>query len=559
MLYYVVMKVHISRITKRYKDKTYVCPLLVHSYRDENGKSRNKTILNLSVLPEHALEALDAALREGKNGERYNKEDIQYDTSLPVGDVWSVHKLSKDVGLADVLQKVLDKQDAGMVLAMIYDRVVSPKPHSKRALYEMIDNTLVPRLVGLWRKPSQIEWYRVLERLYNKKKLVEKQLYVDGGERVFLYDITSTYFEGDHCPIAEFGYNRDGKKGKKQVIVGLMTRDDGCPIAVEVFRGSTSDQTTVSGQITRLKEEFRVKNLVFVGDRGMITSTRIDEIESEAVERRIDYITALQRQKMMQLVEDIDHPLQLELFDEKDIAEVDYEGRRYMLCHNPFRKENDARTRQRLMARTEEKLQAIKRNVDNGRLKRKDAIAKRLYKWIDRWGMEKFFDYEFDEGKFIYAINQVNLERYSRLDGCYVIITSLNKHEMDKDEVVERYKSLAQVEQAFRSMKTEDLNVRPIRHWNEKRVRGHIFMCVLAYRLVWEARIRLKTFLVRNNTPYDSLRDLWECLSRISLGHFRIGSVFVEQLGSINKKQREVLKVLGIKLTHMLLSQEINP
>ena len=125
--------------------------------------------------------------------------------------------------------------------------------------------------------------------------------------------------------------------------------------------------------------------------------------------------------------------------------------------------------------------------------------------------------------------------------------------------MVELYKSLAQVEQAFRSMKTEDLNVRPIRHWNEKRVRGHIFMCVLAYRLVWEARIRLKTFLVRNNTPYDSLRDLWECLSRISLGHFRIGSFFVEQLGSINKKQREVLKVLGVNLTHKLLSQEINP
>jgi hypothetical protein len=551
-------KMRVAYARRRYKDKVYEVPLLTHSYRDENGVPRNETILNLSKLPPRALAAVDAALREDEETSVFSRKDISYESSVPVGDVWALHQIADDIGMLKCLDR-MGKERRAVILSMIFDRVLSERPHSKRALCDAFSESAVARILGVERSPGLSRWYKSLEVLYDHQKNIEKQLYTRFPDRIYLYDITSSYFEGIHCPLAEFGHDKDGKKGKKIVLIGLMTDSEGCPIAVEVFKGNTSEQTTVMGEIAKLREEFGVKEIVFVGDRGMITSARIDEIEKERAERRIDYITAIRRSEMMKMVEETKCPLQLELFDLRDLAEVWYEGRRYVLCHSPSRKHRDAETRERLMERTEEKLASILRNVQTGHIKRKEVILKRVYRWINKWGMERFYRVEVDEGKFHYEKNEEELDRYKRLDGCYVLVTSVNEKRMTKEDVRKRYKSLSQVEKAFRTMKTDDLQVRPIRHWNEERVRGHVFMCMLAYRLVFEARKRLSDLLSRDPenhyTPYGSLREIWESLAKITVGYIRIAGELYEQLGNISQERRKILRALGVVFSSKQLSR----
>lgn len=551
------MKVRISYARSRYKDKVYEYPFLVHSYRDNKGVPRNKTLANLSKLPPHALDALDKALKEGKETPIFTGKDLSYESSISIGATWALYQIASDIGMIKSLEKI-GKERKTMLLSMIFDRVLSGKPHSKRALCDGFPESSLAWILKINRSFKLSRWYKSLEILYKHQMDIQKKLYADVPDRIYLYDITSSYFEGTHCPLAEFGYNRDKKKGKKQIVIGLMTDSKGCPIAVEVFKGNTSDRTTVMGQITKLREEFGVKEIIFIGDRGMITSSRIAEIEAEDIEKRIDYITALQRSEMMEMVEDRNCPLQLELFDEKNLAEVRYKGRRYILCHSPLRKERDGRTREQLMRKTEEKLLSILKNVQSGRIKKKEVILKRVYRWINKWGMERFYKVEIEEGKFHYEENGEKLSRYKRLDGCYVIVTSVDEKRMSKEGVQSRYKSLSQVEQAFRTMKTDDLHTRPIRHWNEARVRGHVFMCMLAYRLVFEARKRLGDLLKRDietrYTLYGSLRETWESLEKITIGRFRIAGKLYEQLSNVSNKQRKILNVLGVTLNWRQLS-----
>jgi transposase len=562
------MKLHITYARHKYKDKVYECPLLTHSFRDEKGVSRSKTIANLSKLPPYALSALDMALKGGEETSIFTGKDISYENSIPIGHVWVLYRIASDIGMIKLLD-CIGKERKAMVLSMIFDRVLSDMPHSKRALCDTFLESSLAWLLSVKEASHKVKsvsdgfrlsrWYKSLEILYNQQKDIQKQLYTDVPDRIYLYDITSSYFEGTHCSLAEFGYNRDKKKGKKQIIIGLMTDSKGCPIAVEVFKGNTSDQTTVMGQITKLRDEFGIKEIIFIGDRGMITGSRIDEIEAESVEKRIDYITALQRREMMEMVEDKDCPVQLELFDEKDLGDVWYEGRRYILCHSSLRKERDARTREQLMIRTEEKLLSILRNVRSGRIKEKEIILRWVYKWINRWGMERFYKVEIENGKFYYEKDEEELNRYKRLDGCYVIVTSVDEKRMKKEDVKSRYKSLSQVEQAFRTMKTDDLHIRPIRHWTEARVRGHVFMCMLSYRLVFEARKRLANLLLRDiktrYAAYGSLREIWESLEKISIGHIRIAGKLYEQLSNIPERQRRILDELGVVLNSHQLSQ----
>jgi transposase len=554
----VAMKVRISYARHRHKDKIYKYPLLVHSYRDEEGMPRNKTIANLSKLPPYALDALDKALKGGGEVSMFTGKDISYERSIPIGHVWALYQIASDIEMVKFLD-CIGKERKIMVLSMIFDRVLSGMPHSKRALCDVFPESSLAWMLKVKHSFKLSKWYKSLEVLYNHQTEIQKQLYTKVPDRIYLYDITSSYFEGTHCPLAEFGYSRDKKKGKKQILIGLMTDSKGCPIAVEVFKGNTSDQTTVMGEITKLREEFGVKEIIFIGDRGMVTSSRIAEIEAENIGKRIDYITALQRCEMMEMVEDKSSPLQLELFDEKNLAEVRYKGRRYILCHSLLRKERDVRTREQLMCKTEERLLSILRNVQSGRIKRKEVILKRVYRWINKWGMERFYKLEIEEGKFHYEENEEELSRYKRLDGCYVIVTSVDEKRMKKEEVQSRYKSLSQVEQAFRTMKTDDLHTRPIRHWNEARVRGHVFMCMLSYRLVFEARKRLSGLLVRDietrYTSYGSLREIWESLEKVTIGRFRIAGKLYEQLGNISERQRKILKVLGVVLNWKRLSR----
>lgn len=557
-MYNVDMKPRVAYAKRHYKDKTYVTPLLVYSYRDEDGVPRNKTLFNLSILPPNAIAALDKALRS-KGAELITQNDIHYQFSVPFGNILAVKHLMGELGIESAL-RVLSEPQQHMALAMIVNRVTVARPLSIRALADSWSNTSLPLITGRKDAPMLSHWYNTLSALHKNQEAIEDELYrvrmrsrkvaCGAGKKLFLYDVTSVYLEGEHCPLAAFGYNRDGKKGKKQIVIGLLTDEDGYPLAVEVFKGNVNDQTTVGAQMLKLKERFGAEYLIFVGDRGMLTSARLEELESGLFGLGIDFITALKRKDMMELVERQDGPIQLGLFDHFNLAEVVDGNRRYVLCHNPNRKAEDAATRERLLALTERKLMGIARAVASGRLKKKEKILSRLYRWLDRWKMGKFFKVQVDEGKFSYRRDEEEIGRYSRLDGCYVLVTSLSSKELSKEDVQAKYKSLAQVEQDFRTLKAIDLEIRPVRHWTEENVRGHVFMCSLALRVTHEARRRLLPILERDEEnrrcEAGSLREIWDTLQSFSVGYLKVGEHLIHQIGEPTEEQVRILSLLGI-------------
>lgn len=542
----VVMKMRVEYIKRPYKDKVYSYPFLVTSYRDENKVPRNKVVQNLSHLPEHVVEAIRIALRSGGEVKSVPTDVIKYLNSIPFGEIWAVWCVMKDLGIQDALESLPENHKIP-IIASICDRVINPKPYSKRALWDAFEDTSLKQLLGVDERISLSEWYEALDSLYLHQMEIQKQLFSGSTERLYLYDITSTYFEGKCCPLADWGLDRDNKKGKKIIVIGLLTTSEGRPIAVRVFRGNTSDQTTVIDQIKELKEEFRIEQMIFVGDRGMITSKRISELESGDF-HWIKYITAIKRQEMMALVEDQEHPIELGLFDHRNLVEIKEGGKRYILCHNPLRKAEDECTRLRLLAKTEGKLREIESSVKAARLKKEEKIARRLYRWINKWKMERFFPVKYGEGYFEFSRDEDEIERYSVLDGCYVIVSNVDEKELDTETVHSKYKDLKYVENAFRSMKVSDLCVRPVRHWSENRVRGHVFMCMLAYLVVWEVKHRLNPMLERDPKTREcegnSLREIWDTLKHITIGKLNIGGTKTTQISTVNKRQREILKLL---------------
>jgi len=497
------MKLRVAHAKCRYKDKVYLTPLIVTSYRDEQGVARNKTLASLAKLPDWLIRWIQKGLKHGDETvlEEYVRvEELELERTWSVGPVFVALSVLKQLGVFALLLDHLGLKQAAAVLAIIVERVVNLKPLSVMALQRQFAEEPVAQLLGLEDPPALKTWYGALGRLEEKREEILQALFRRNHTpgQLYLYDITSSYFEGQTCPLGEYGYNRDGKKGKKQVVIGVICDADGCPIWVDVFKGSTADQTTVKAQLINLKTKLGVAEFTFVGDRGMLTHARIEELEQEGWWENFSYITALTRQEMMALVEDETHPLQLDLFDQHHLVEVQEGANRYVLCHNPQREERDRETRLRLLELTEKKLQSIRQNVQAGRYKQKDVIAKKLYRWLNRWNMQRFFDIEYDEAKFSCARKEKEIERYSRLDGCYVIRSNTQTGKQTTDELVGRYKDLKFVEQAFRHMKTTDIQVRPIRHFNEPQVRGHIFACLLAYRVVWELRQRLQPVLERD-------------------------------------------------------------
>jgi len=544
------MKMRVAYAKRRYKDKVYVTPLVVTSYRDENGVARNKTLANLSKLPNFVVKLIERALKLGDTSildEYVHIKDIRHLRSLVVGPVFVVLSMLKQLGIFGLLMKSLTLKQAVVVLSIIVERVTSAKPRSVMSLQRRFVKNPLSFLLGVEKSPALKTWYGALAKLEEKREFILCELFKRNHTpgQLYLYDITSSYFEGETCPLAEWGYDRDGKR-KKIVVIGVICDEEGCPIWVDVFKGNTSDQTTVKQQLLNLKTKLGVEDFIFVGDRGMVTHARIEELEKEGWWESFSYITALTRQEMMSLVEDDDHPIQLELFDHMNLVEVEEGGTRYVLCHNPDRMERDRETRLRLLELTEEKLKIIRKNVEAGRWKKKDVIAKRLYRWINRWGVERFFSVHYDEGVFIYCRREDEIERYARLDGCYVIRSNAEKWKQTAEELRDRYKDLKYVEQAFRTMKTTDINTRPIRHFNEAQVRGHIFACFLSYRVVWELRRRLSPVLARDPATRlcegGSLSDIWSDFSEISIAK-------LEMNGQIHLKLSEVTAYVQKLLT----------
>jgi len=548
----------------RYKDRVYETPLVVTSYRDDHGTSRNKTIVSLAKLPNYIVKLVEEGLKRGDASaldEYVAMREVECPESVVVGPTFVVLTVLRQLGICQALRALLPAQQAAVILNILVERVIAAKPLSVMAQQRRFAQEPLSFLLGLSEAPALKTWYAALATLEGRREEMLQGLFARNhapGE-LYLYDITSTYFEGQTCPLAAYGYNRDGKKGKKQVVLGVICEGDGCPIWIDVFQGNTSDQTTVKQELVNLTTKLGLEGFTFVGDRGMVTHARIEELGQEGWWERFRYITALTRHEMMELVEDEHHPIQLELFDHQRVTEVEHEGTRYVLCHNPQREERDRETRLRLLALTEQKLASLRQNVEAGRVKKKDVIARRLYRWLNRWGMERFFEVRHDEGVFTYARREGEIERYARLDGCYVIRSNADAKRETAEGLRDRYKDLKHVEQAFRTMKTTDVQTRPIRHFNEPQVRGHLFACFLAYRVIWELRQRWQPVLERDpdtkRCQAGSLAEIWRELSGITVAKLEARGKTHLKLSRITPYAQKLLALCRVPSLETLLSE----
>jgi hypothetical protein len=479
--------------------------LLRESFRD-NGRVRKRTLANLSAWPTALVEGFRTLL---KGGVAVAADGIRIRRALPHGHAAAVLGTIRAIGLDRLLGRPTDKRLAPLAIALIASRLVSPasKLATARDLAADTACSSLGRLLELG-AVDETELYRALDWLGARQGAIETALarrHLKDGALV-LYDVSSSWLEGRCCELARFGYSRDGKKGKLQIVYGLLCAADGCPVAVEVFQGNTADPMTLSAQIDKLKARFGLSRVVMVGDRGMITSARIrDELKPAG----LDWITALRAPQIRALLDT--GAFQLSLFDERDLAEItapEFPGERLVVCKNPLLAEERARKREDLLQATEAALGKLADRIACGTGPRgQDKIARAVGRIENRYKLAKLFDIAVGEDGFTFARNPDRIAAEARLDGFYVIRTSVEDNALATDNVVGAYKGLARVERAFRSLKTVDLHIRPIHHWLAPRVRAHVFLCMLACHVEWHMRERLKPMLFDDDDPTAAARE----------------------------------------------------
>ena len=455
--------------------------LLRESYR-EGTKVGKRTLANLSSLSAVQIEAIRAALR----GQAWQPvaQSFEITASRSHGHVQAVALTMQRLGLAALLgSKPCRERD--LVLAMVGSRIVAP--HTKLATTRWWHTTTLAEDFGV-AEADEDDLYAAMDWLLARQGTIQNKLaarHLSAGGLV-LYDLSSSYFEGSTCPLAKIGYSRDGRRGMLQVNYGLLTDARGCPVAVSVHEGNVIDSQTLLPELKRLREDFGVEQLVMVGDRGMISNKAIAEMrQSDGVA----WITALKSVSIRALVEQ--GHLQLDLFDERNLLELSsaqYPGERLVACRNPELAKLRTHKRQELLAATELNLAKIKVRVDAGKLAGREDIGLRVGKIINQYKVAKHFELAIADNAFSFARNSAGIRAEAALDGLYIIRTSVPLTQMDAPDCVRNYKSLANVERAFRSLKTIDLKVRPIHHRTADRVRSHILLCMLAYYVEWHMR-----------------------------------------------------------------------
>jgi len=474
------LRVHVVTTVRHYKGRTYHTHLLRHSYR-ENGRVRNETVGNLSHLPEPVVELIRKALQ----GEILAPVTSIFEilSSCPQGHVWAVLTTMRHLGFACLIAS-RPCRERDLVVAMVAARVL--EPHSKLATTRAWHTTTLAEDCAV-QDASEDELYAAMDWLLERQSRIERKLaarHLD-EQSLVLYDLTSSYFEGVTCPLAKLGHNRDGKEGKLQVNYGLLTDSRGCPVSVTVYPGNTGDTETVLAQVHKIRGEFGIRSVVLVGDRGMISQKQIDQIRGL---EDIDWITALRTGEIRMLLEK--EALQMGLFDERNLFELtdpEFPGERLVACRNPLLAQRRAHARQSLIAATTREFEKVQRMVARGRLKgaRADEIGLRVGQVVNKYKVAKHFELEIRNGSFTFRLLPEKVAAEAALDGIYVIRTSLGSERLNTDDTVRSYKLLSNVERAFRSLKTVDLEVRPIFHHLEARVRAHIFLCMLAYYVQW--------------------------------------------------------------------------
>jgi Transposase DDE domain len=483
--------------------------LLRESYRHE-GKVRKRTLCNLSDWSPAHVEGLRGVLKGGTVIPAEH-DAIIVTRSLPHGHVAAALGTARKIGLDRILGPD-GNRCRDLVLALLIGRILDPvsKLAAARTLSSATASSSLSEALGLGGVDDD-ELYAALDWLLARQSAIETALakrHLQNGTLV-LYDVSSSYMEGRCCPLAKRGYSRDGKKGTLQIVYGLLCAPDGCPVAIEVFDGNTGDPTTLAPQINKLKQRFGLDHVVLVGDRGMITEARITEDIKAA---GLDWITALRGPAIKDLLNS--GALQLTLFDQRDMASIttpDFPGERLVVCRNPDLAAERRRKRDDLLAATEKELVRIKTAVARKRdpLRGTAEIALAVGAVLNTYKMKKHFDLTITHDTFSFARKTAEIAAEAATDGIYVVRTSLPEAKLDDADTVRSYKSLARVERAFRCIKTVDLNVRPVYHWLEDRVRAHVLLCMLAYYLEWHMRQCLAPMLFD-----DTYKDQAEALRR---------------------------------------------
>lgn len=457
----------------------------------EGRKVCKRTIANLTDWPAHKVELLRRVLKDeplvGAD------EAFTIERSLPHGHVEAVLTCMRRIGLEQLLAS-RHSRERDLVLAMVAERLI--RPCSKLATTRLWHTTTLAESLGVG-DADEDELYGAMDWLLARQGRIEKKLaarHLDEGTQV-LYDVSSSYFEGRSCALARFGHNRDGKRGKPIVVYGVLSDPEGRPLAVEVYPGNTGDPSTVPDQVEKLRQRFALERVVLVGDRGMLTQPQIEALREHP---GLGWISALRSEKVRRLVEQ-EH-LQLSLFDTQNLAEIDspdFPGERLVACFNPLLAEERARKREALLAATEPLLEKLRREVRRRTKTPLSAaeIGKKLGRILNRFKMAKHFETTIADGRFDYARRADAIAHEASLDGLYVIRTSEPRSSLSAPDAVRCYKNLARVERAFRTLKSVDLQIRPIRHRTSDRVRAHIFICLLAYYVEWHLRRALAPLL----------------------------------------------------------------
>lgn len=487
-------KLRVETVRKTVKGKVYTSVLLRRSFR-KDGKVQHETLGNLTRLPPDVIEFIKQRLR-GELGADAPHSSFEIIRSLPHGNVVAVLETATQLELESLLAS-RPCRERELIMALVVARVLSPrsKLSTTTALTaETAKHTLAEELslgdVDVHELYSAMDWLATRQtRIENK--LAKKHL--KEGHLV-LFDVSSSYYTGGQSPLIKHGYSRDHRSDRPQIVYGLLCDSEGRPIAIEVFPGNTADPPTFTGIVATARKRFGINRLIFVGDRGMITSARINE-DLRGVDG-LDWISALRTEGIRKLC--AAGTIQMSLFDKQDLAEVTSEhfpGERLVVCRNPALAEERARKRIELLKATEETLEPIRLATERKSLRGEQEIGLRVGKVIGKHKMAKHFDLTITETSFTYTRNEGRIREEAALDGLYVVRSSVDEKRMDSDRVVETYKSLAKVERAFRCMKTIDLSLRPIYHRNEERIRSHVFICMLAYYVEWHMREKLRSVL----------------------------------------------------------------
>jgi hypothetical protein len=539
---------YVEEVKLKRGTKQYCCTLIRESYR-HGDRVLHRTICNISQLPTHVIAQIRVGLRKGEAAARPDSP-LLVERQREYGASCALLGLARQLELDRLIysRKEPWREDA---LALIVGRVVYQG--SKLALTHVYADTALWELCGHptdERPDVDRHAYAVMDRLMERQDAIQKAL---ASQRLhdgclIYYDLTSSYFEGAYegSELVAFGYNRDGKKGHEQIAIGLLTDAQGCPVAVEVFRGNTSDQSTVLAQAKRVSEQYGVKDVIFAGDRGMLTPKRIAEVSALGFKT----LTALTHPQIRDLLER--KVIQMELFDEREpIAVHDPEQKtlRYLLCKNPNTAADERQTRQELIAQTRHALEKLAAS----RKKRTEAeLGAKVGAILAKWRVAKFFAWRLQNGRLLFETDQELVQTEEAMDGCYIIRTDVSGEAWSARQAVDRYRGLAHVERAFRNLKTVALELRPVYHHTDERIRAHVFICMLAYYLQWHALQRLQP-LFDSDGNGKNRRWTWpiilERLKSIRSQTCRLGrTVLPNVITRPDPEQQHILDLLKVKL-----------